>query len=142
TKAWVLQASDSEVFGDPEADLQREDYRGCVSSFDLQTCDDEGKRAAQLVISKTGRRSKLLCRPLPQDAPRRRCPDISLTRTELGWVPKAPLNNGLDRTITYFNRKRNCKISVREGPAHVRQRSDALHSLCLTSLAKASSVLG
>jgi UDP-glucuronate decarboxylase len=50
TKARVLQASTSEVYGDPEVHPQREDYRGCVTSFGPRACYDEGKRAAETLF--------------------------------------------------------------------------------------------
>jgi UDP-glucuronate decarboxylase len=40
--------------------------------------------------------------PLPVDDPSRRCPDITRARELLGWQPKVPLAEGLDRTIGYF----------------------------------------
>jgi UDP-glucuronate decarboxylase len=41
-------------------------------------------------------------KPLPQDDPVQRCPDISLARKVLKWEPKVPLEEGLGRTIEYF----------------------------------------
>jgi len=40
--------------------------------------------------------------PLPQDDPKRRCPDIRKAKRLLGWEPKVPLADGLRRTIEYF----------------------------------------
>jgi UDP-glucuronate decarboxylase len=57
---------------------------------------------AERVIAMTGSRSKIELRPLPQDDPRQRQPDITLARTVLGWEPKVPLEQGLTRTIAYF----------------------------------------
>jgi len=57
---------------------------------------------ADRVLSLTGGRSRLVYRPLPQDDPRRRCPDISEATRQLGWTPKVPLDEGLLRTIAYF----------------------------------------
>jgi nucleoside-diphosphate-sugar epimerase len=42
-------------------------------------------------------------RPLPQDDPVRRRPDITLAKQKLGWGPKVPIRDGLARTIAYFN---------------------------------------
>ena len=47
TKARLLLASTSEVYGDPEIHPQQEDYRGCVSTIGLRACYDEGKRCAE-----------------------------------------------------------------------------------------------
>jgi UDP-glucuronate decarboxylase len=41
-------------------------------------------------------------RPLPQDDPRQRRPDIATAKAKLGWVPRTPLREGLTRTIAYF----------------------------------------
>ncbi len=47
-------------------------------------------------------RSKLVYRPIPQDDPKRRKPDITLAKELLGWEPEIPLNEGLAKTIAYF----------------------------------------
>jgi UDP-glucuronate decarboxylase len=57
---------------------------------------------AQLVIRLTGTRSRLLFRPLPEDDPRQRKPDITLARDKLGWEPVVDLEEGIRRTIKYF----------------------------------------
>lgn len=57
---------------------------------------------AQKVIAMTGSNSKIVHKPLPQDDPLQRKPDISLAREKLGWEPKVALEEGLDRTIRYF----------------------------------------
>jgi UDP-glucuronate decarboxylase len=200
-RAKILQASTSEIYGDPEVHPQREDYRGAVNTVGPRACYDEGKRAAEtlfmdyhrvhrlnvrivrifntygprmhpydgrvvsnfirqalrgedltifgdgsqtrsfcyrddlvegilrmmngpddfhgpvnlgnqgeltilelakLVIELTGSKSQIVHRPLPQDDPTRRQPDISLARTMLGWEPKVPLREGLQKTIDWF----------------------------------------
>jgi UDP-glucuronate decarboxylase len=200
-KAKILQASTSEVYGDPEIHPQREDYWGRVNCIGLRSCYDEGKRCAETlffdyyrqhrlpikvarifntygprmhpndgrvvsnfiiqalkgeaitvygdgsqtrsfcyvddqidglvrlmestddftgpvnignpsefsvrelaekVIELTGSRSRLTFRPLPEDDPKQRCPDITLARQALGWGPKVALEDGLKRTIPYF----------------------------------------
>jgi len=57
---------------------------------------------AEKVIALTGSQSRLIYRPLPEDDPMQRQPDISLAKKELGWEPKIPLEEGLARTINYF----------------------------------------
>jgi len=57
---------------------------------------------AELVLKLTGSKSKVVYRPLPQDDPKKRRPDISLAKEKLGWGPKVPLDEGLKRTIAYF----------------------------------------
>jgi UDP-glucuronate decarboxylase len=49
-------------------------------------------------------KSKLIYKPLPQDDPRQRQPDISLAKEKLGWAPKVKLNDGLLKTVEYFRR--------------------------------------
>jgi UDP-glucuronate decarboxylase len=57
--------------------------------------------AAQ-IIDITGSRSKIVFRPLPQDDPRQRRPDILKAQTSLSWTPKTPLGEGLGKTVEYF----------------------------------------
>jgi UDP-glucuronate decarboxylase len=200
-KAKVLQASTSEVYGDPEVHPQTEDYRGSVNPLGPRACYDEGKRCAEtlffdyrrqhnvrikvvrifntygprmhpndgrvvsnfivqalqgqpITIYGEGTQTRSFCfvddlveglmrlmdtpdnvtgpvnignpheitvrelaervialcgagvalekRPLPQDDPTRRCPDIGLARRLLGWEPTVPLEDGLARTVAYF----------------------------------------
>jgi UDP-glucuronate decarboxylase len=58
---------------------------------------------ASQVIELIGSRSRIVHRPLPQDDPRQRRPDISKAHEALGWSPRTPLNEGLKRTIAYFD---------------------------------------
>ena len=201
TKAKILQASTSEVYGDPEVHPQREDYWGRVNPIGIRSCYDEGKRCAETlffdyhrqnkvrikvarifntygprmhpndgrvvsnfimqalrgeditlygegkqtrsfcyvddlvdglirlmnspdavtgpinlgnpveftirelaekVIKLTGSKSKLAFRPLPQDDPQQRKPDIGLAKSALGWEPGIQLEAGLVKTIDYF----------------------------------------
>jgi UDP-glucuronate decarboxylase len=57
---------------------------------------------AELAKKMTGSTSKIVFNPLPQDDPTQRQPDITLAREKLGWMPKAPLEEGLQKTIAYF----------------------------------------
>jgi UDP-glucuronate decarboxylase len=57
---------------------------------------------AELVLKKVGGKSKVTNLPLPADDPKQRRPDISLAKEVLGWEPRVPLEEGLDRTIAYF----------------------------------------
>ena len=201
-KAKILQASTSEVYGDPTQHPQREDYWGNVNPIGPRACYDEGKRCAETlffdywrqhklrikvarifntygprmhpndgrvvsnfivqallnrpitvygdgsqtrsfcyvddliegllrlmatedsltgpinlgnpaeftilelarkVIDKTGSRSRIEFRPLPENDPAQRQPDISRARELLGWQPTVPLDEGLVRTIAYFD---------------------------------------
>ncbi|MBM3533995.1 MAG: SDR family oxidoreductase [Alphaproteobacteria bacterium] len=60
------------------------------------------KELAERIIKLTGSSSTLVYKPLPQDDPTQRCPDITLARQKLGWEPTVPLETGLKRTIDYF----------------------------------------
>jgi UDP-glucuronate decarboxylase len=201
-RARILQASTSEVYGDPDVHPQIEDYRGLVNVAGPRACYDEGKRCAETlfydyrrqhrlamrvarifntygpnmhprdgrvvsnfivqalnnepitiygsgtqtrsfcyvddlveglmrlmnveaevegpinlgnpneitileiaerIISLVGSRSKLEFWPPPQDDPRRRCPDITRAKKILHWSPKVLLDQGLQRTIAYFD---------------------------------------
>jgi UDP-glucuronate decarboxylase len=204
-RARILQASTSEVYGDPEVHPQREDYLGSVNPIGVRSCYDEGKRCAETlffdyyrqhglaikvarifntygprmhpndgrvvsnfivqalrgepvtlygrgeqsrsfcyvedmvdglvrlmatekaftgpvnlgnpseitigdlarkIVAMTGSASAIASLPLPADDPRRRCPDIGLAREALGWSPKVALDDGLARTIAYFDAQR------------------------------------
>lgn len=200
--AKVLQASTSEVYGDPEIHPQPESYRGNVNPIGLRACYDEGKRAAETlfmdynrmckvqtriirifntygprmnpfdgrvvsnfirqalkgeditiygdgrqtrsfcfrddliegmirlmnapddlnspvnignpdeftigdlarnIIELTSAKSQLIHKPLPEDDPTRRKPDITLAKERLGWEPTIPLRKGLAQTIDWFS---------------------------------------
>jgi UDP-glucuronate decarboxylase len=62
------------------------------------------RELAEMVISLTGSRSEIVHRPLPQDDPVQRQPDISLAREKLAWEPTVPLKEGLAPTIRYFEK--------------------------------------
>jgi UDP-glucuronate decarboxylase len=203
--AKILQASTSEVYGDPTVNPQTEDYRGNVNPLGPRACYDEGKRCAETlffdyyrqhkvrikvirifntfgprmhpndgrvvsnfivqalrgdditiygdgsqtrafcyvddlidgmmrmmatgdevvgpvnlgnpheipvrrlaehVIELTGSTSKIVHRPLPEDDPLQRCPDITRAREILDWRPSVSFEDGLRRTIAYFDRLR------------------------------------
>ena len=209
-KARILQASTSEVYGDPTVSPQAEEYRGNVNPLGPRACYDEGKRCAETlffdyhrqhnlsvkvvrifntygprmhpndgrvvsnfivqalqghditlygegsqtrsfcyvsdlidgfvrmmasapetagpinignpheisvrelaerILDLTGSRSRIVHRPLPQDDPLQRCPDISRARETLGWEPRVALEDGLRRTIPYFERLLSVKSS-------------------------------
>jgi UDP-glucuronate decarboxylase len=200
-RARILQASTSEVYGDPEVHPQTEDYWGRVNPIGIRSCYDEGKRCAETlffdyhrqhrleikvmrifntygprmhpndgrvvsnfivqalrgepitiygdgaqtrsfcyvddlidgmlalmasrpdftgpvnignpgeftirelaekVVTLVGGTSRLEFRPLPQDDPRQRQPDIALAARELDWRPKVALDDGLRETVAYF----------------------------------------
>jgi UDP-glucuronate decarboxylase len=60
------------------------------------------RELAELVIELTGTRSRIVHRPMPQDDPRQRRPDISKANDVLDWAPRTPLRQGLEKTVCYF----------------------------------------
>jgi len=199
----ILQASTSEVYGDPQIHPQKEDYWGHVNPIGTRACYDEGKRVAETlfmnyhqqnnvkikiarifntygprmhpndgrvvsnfivqalnqkditiygdgqqtrsfqyiddllaglinlmqsgddfigpvnignpteftilelaekVIAMTGSKSNIIYKPLPEDDPLQRKPDISLAKKELNWEPHVELDEGLGKTINYFDK--------------------------------------
>jgi dTDP-glucose 4,6-dehydratase len=60
---------------------------------------------ARTIVRMTGSSSRLIHKELPADDPKVRQPDITRARTLLGWEPKVPLEQGLERTIAYFRTK-------------------------------------
>ena len=62
------------------------------------------RELAERVIKQIGARSKIIYKPLPVDDPLQRCPDITEARRVLGWEPRVALEQGLEKTIAYFDR--------------------------------------
>jgi len=62
------------------------------------------KQLADLIIKMTGARIKIAFKELPEDDPLQRCPDISLAKEKLDWQPSIQLEQGLDKTISYFSK--------------------------------------
>jgi dTDP-glucose 4,6-dehydratase len=60
------------------------------------------RQLAELVIELTGTKSKIVSKPLPEDDPKVRQPDISRARSVLGWEPRVDLRGGVSRTIEFF----------------------------------------
>jgi dTDP-glucose 4,6-dehydratase len=92
------------------SDLIEGIYRLMMSNYDLPM--NIGNPAeltvlefAKEIIRATQSRSKIVFKPLPQDDPKRRKPDITRARKILGWSPEVPLDKGLTQTIAYFRRK-------------------------------------
>ena len=92
------------------SDLIEGIYRLMMSHYDLPVNignPDEMTvlEFAREIIRATGSRSKIIFKPLPQDDPKRRRPDIARAIKILRWQPKVPLDRGLRETIAYFKRK-------------------------------------
>ncbi|HJQ30002.1 MAG TPA: UDP-glucuronic acid decarboxylase family protein [Rubrobacter sp.] len=60
------------------------------------------REVAEMIIGISGSRSEIVHEPLPADDPRRRCPDISRAREVLGWEPRTPASEGLEKTLLWF----------------------------------------
>jgi len=58
---------------------------------------------AKKIVTLTGSKSELIFKPLPQDDPMQRCPNISLAQEKLNWKPSIELDEGLSKTIDYFS---------------------------------------
>src|SRR3954470_5059421 len=63
------------------------------------------KQIAETIIRMTGATSRIIYKPLPEDDPKVRQPDITRARTLLGWEPKVGLEEGLTKTLEYFRKK-------------------------------------
>lgn len=59
---------------------------------------------SDLVLKLTKSKSDIVFKPLPQDDPKKRKPDISLAKKLLNWEPKIQLSDGLEKTISYFKK--------------------------------------
>jgi UDP-glucuronate decarboxylase len=67
------------------------------------------------IIEMTWSRSRIEYKPLPQDDPLQRQPDIGLAKNELGWEPKVDLASGLIKTISYFERLLTLRGELEKG---------------------------
>jgi dTDP-glucose 4,6-dehydratase len=63
------------------------------------------EQIARTIIALVGSTSRIVYRPLPQDDPKQRQPDITRARTILGWEPRISLEEGLAKTVDYFKAK-------------------------------------
>ncbi len=111
----ALRGEDLTVFGDGSqtrsfcyiTDLLEGIYRLLFSDYALPVNignPDEIslKDFAEEIIKITGSRSGIVYKPLPTDDPQKRQPDISQAKALLGWAPRIPRNEGLRKTLTYF----------------------------------------
>jgi len=92
------------------SDLIEGIYRLMMSGYDLPVNIGNPTELTMLqfagqIIRATGSRSKIVFKPLPQDDPKQRRPDITRAKKILDWEPKVPLANGLTQTIKYFKTK-------------------------------------
>jgi len=68
---------------------------------------------AKLIVAKTSSKAAIIYKPLPQDDPTQRRPDITRAQQSLGWKPTIPLDEGLDRTIAYFEAQLRGEVTPR-----------------------------
>ena len=92
------------------SDLIEGIYRLMMSSHDLPVNIGNPREMTMLefaesIIKATKSRSKIVHKPLPQDDPKQRKPDITKAKTILKWEPKVPLEEGMKKTIAYFRSK-------------------------------------
>jgi dTDP-glucose 4,6-dehydratase len=62
------------------------------------------REIAEMVIELSGSRSEIVYQPLPGDDPKRRCPNITRAHETLGWEPRTPAREGLQKTLAWFAR--------------------------------------
>jgi UDP-glucuronate decarboxylase len=77
---------------------------------------------AERIVELTHSKSKMIFKELPVDDPRQRKPDISLAESHLGWQPKIPLEQGLPRTIAYFDKLLRSPALPVDGAVQTRSR--------------------
>jgi UDP-glucuronate decarboxylase len=73
------------------------------------------KQLAEMILELVGSSSEIVYRPLPQDDPVRRRPEITLAKKALGWEPVVPIRDGLAKAIAYF-RSELAEGAVRTAP--------------------------
>ena len=73
------------------------------------------RELAEKIVELTGSKSELVFRPLPEDDPKQRQPDISLAKSKLDWAPDYDLEQGLKRTIDYFERQLSADAAHEHG---------------------------
>jgi UDP-glucuronate decarboxylase len=80
-----------------------ESERGFPGPVNLGNAEEFSMRElAEKILKLTGSNSKIVYRPLPEDDPKQRRPDLQLAKTKLGWEPKVSIDEGLERTVAYF----------------------------------------
>ena len=111
TKARILQASTSEVYGDPQVHPQKEDYWGNVNPIGVRSCYDEGKRVAESLMMDYHRQHRV---------------DIKIVRIFNTYGPRMALNDG--RVVSNF-----IVQALRGDPITVYGKGDQTRSFCFIS---------
>ncbi len=87
------------------------------------------RQLAELIVARTGTEAKIELCDLPADDPKQRRPVIGRARKILGWEPKIPLEEGLDRTIDYFRTLAGAETGIGGSSRETRKRSAFLSSI-------------
>ncbi len=114
----ALRGEDITIFGDGSqtrsfcyvADLVDGIYKLLLSDYHLPVnignpSEISIKQFAEEIVALTGTKSKIIYKPLPQDDPKQRCPNITKAKNILGWSPKVNRADGLKITLDYFKNK-------------------------------------
>src|SRR5205085_754406 len=99
-----------------------DDFTGPVNIGNPHECTV--RELAEKIVSLTGSASPIVSAPLPSDDPCRRCPDIGLARSGLGWQPRVALEEGLLKTIEYFDRLLGERDAEPEHPRQAPEHRD------------------
>lgn len=92
--------------GEKERDYTKPHLSGFPGPINLGNPHEVSIRTvAEKIVTMTNSKSRIVFEDLPDDDPKRRCPDISRAREFLGWAPKISLDEGLQKTIDYFRNK-------------------------------------
>jgi dTDP-glucose 4,6-dehydratase len=65
------------------------------------------RETAEMILELSGSGSEIVFEPLPEDDPNRRCPDITRAKETLGWEPRVPAREGLQKTLSWFAQRSN-----------------------------------
>jgi dTDP-glucose 4,6-dehydratase len=75
------------------------------------------REVAEMIVELSGSQSEISYRPLPEDDPRQRCPDITRARESLGWEPQTGAREGLEQTLTWFASQKEDRARSEASPA-------------------------
>ena len=103
-RAYGLRAIDGPYgdFNDPEGFMDAARRVAAIGFEGKWAIHPSQIELANQVKELTNSKSEIIYEPLPEDDPRQRQPDITLAKDKLGWEPKVPLREGLEKTIAYF----------------------------------------